>query len=97
MTIVAKNSPSKLKSEVLPDDSDGRTAENDLLSMVKKFKKIRLFFEGQNSENEHGGTGTKTEISTVNHSNIVDDYKYPNIVTNIGYINGGNIAIKSAK
>ena len=51
---------------------------------------------GQVSENEHGGTRTKTEISKVNHSNIVDDYKYQNIVTNIGDINGGNIAIKSA-
>ena len=32
----------------------------------------------------------------VNHSNIVDDYEYPNIVTNIGNIDGGNIAIKTA-
>ena len=29
---MAKNSPSNLKSDVLPDDSDERTAENGLLS-----------------------------------------------------------------
>ena len=42
MTIVAKNSPSNLKSDVLPDDSDERTAENGLLSMRCNRSKKKL-------------------------------------------------------